>query len=240
MHQRHGPRGDRLWAESAKDAAQKLNQSASPSNPGRASPQEMFTNKKGPFRVLPFLQEGFMRVTPQNNLADRAVRVFFLTAATTTPPAPSRRSTRLREGRATRTAWCGRRRRRGGGGKVVLLPLLRPPLRPRNRASLSRSCRHRRPPLPLLPLHRPLPVHRRCRRPRLRHAATAAPLPQPSSNDDHNQGLLSFARRDVLLSVLATLNVIDSEREMRGVSEPGEPGGGGKQRAWHRGSGMQC
>ena len=37
------PRGDRLWAESAKDAAQKLNQSASPSNPGRASPQELFT-----------------------------------------------------------------------------------------------------------------------------------------------------------------------------------------------------
>ena len=30
---------------------------------------------------------------------------------------------------------------------MVLLPLLRPPLRPRIRASLSRSCRHRRPPL---------------------------------------------------------------------------------------------
>ena len=70
-------RDDRPWAESAKDAAQKLNQSASPSNPGRASPQEMFTNKKGPFRVLPFLQEGFMSVTPQNKLADRAIRVVF-------------------------------------------------------------------------------------------------------------------------------------------------------------------
>ena len=57
------PRGDRLWAESAKDAAQTLNQSPSPSNPDRASPQEMFTNKKGPFRVLPFLQEGFMKIT---------------------------------------------------------------------------------------------------------------------------------------------------------------------------------
>ena len=61
--------------------------------------------------------------------------------------------------------------------------------------------------------------------------AASTPLPQPSSSDDHNQGLLSFARRDVLLSVLATLNVIDSEREMRGVSEPGEPGGGGEQLA---------
>ena len=71
------PRGDRLWAESAKDAAQKLNQSASPSNPGRASPQELFTKKKGPFRVLPFLQEGFMSVTPLNKPENRAVRVFF-------------------------------------------------------------------------------------------------------------------------------------------------------------------
>ena len=30
-------RGDKLWAKSAKDAAQKLNQAASPTNPGRAS-----------------------------------------------------------------------------------------------------------------------------------------------------------------------------------------------------------
>ena len=81
------PRGDRFWAESTKDAAQKLHQSASPSNPGRASPEELFTNKKGPFRVLPFLQEGFMSVTPQNKLADRASSS---TAATTTPPAPSK------------------------------------------------------------------------------------------------------------------------------------------------------
>ena len=29
--------------------------------------------------MLPFLQEGFMSETPQNKLADRAVRVFFLT-----------------------------------------------------------------------------------------------------------------------------------------------------------------
>ena len=64
--------------ESAKDAAQKLNQSASPSNPGRASPEAVFTDKKGPFRVLPFLQEGFMSVTPLNKLENRAIRVFFL------------------------------------------------------------------------------------------------------------------------------------------------------------------
>ena len=57
------PRGDRLSADSAKDAAQKLNQSASPSNPGRASPLKMFTKNKRPFMVLPFLQEGFMSVT---------------------------------------------------------------------------------------------------------------------------------------------------------------------------------
>ena len=58
--------------------------------------------------------------------------------------------------------------------------------------------------------------------------AASTPLPQPSSSDDHNQGLFSFAGKDVLLSVLATHNVIDSEREIRGVSEPGEPRGGGE------------
>ena len=52
-------RGDKLWAESAKDAAQKLNQAASPSNPGRVSPQELFTGKKGAFLVVPFFQYGF-------------------------------------------------------------------------------------------------------------------------------------------------------------------------------------
>ena len=71
------PRGDRFWAESAKDAVQKLNHSASPSNPGHASPQELISNKKGAFRVLHFLQEGFMSVTPQNKMGNRAVRVFF-------------------------------------------------------------------------------------------------------------------------------------------------------------------
>ena len=47
-------RGDKLWAESAKDATQKLNQAASPSNVGRASPQELFTGRKGASLVVPF------------------------------------------------------------------------------------------------------------------------------------------------------------------------------------------
>ena len=189
--------------------------------------------------MLPFLQEGFMSVTPLNKLENRAVRVFFLNGGDNHASCTVK-VINAATGRASYTnsvVWTTSPS--GEGGKVVLLPFLRPPLRPRNRASLSSSCRHRHPPLPLLPLHlplpvhrrcrrprprllllplhRPLPVHRRCRRPRLRPAATAAPLPQPSSNDDHHQGLLSFAGRDVLLSVLATHNVISSEREMRGV-----------------------
>ena len=116
------PRGDRLWAESVKDAVQKLNQSASPSNPGRASPQEVFTNKKGPFRVLPFLLEGFMNVVPHNKLADRAVRVFFLNGGDNHASCTVEVITRQREGRATRTAWCGRRRRPGGGASWCCFP----------------------------------------------------------------------------------------------------------------------
>ena len=42
--------------------------------------------------------------------------------------------------------------------------------------------------------------------------AASTSLPQPSSRDDYNQGLLSFAGRDVLPSMLATHNVVDSER----------------------------
>ena len=52
-------RGDELWAEPAKDAAQKLNQAASLSNPGRASPQELFTGKNGAFLVVPFFSVRF-------------------------------------------------------------------------------------------------------------------------------------------------------------------------------------
>ena len=55
-------RGDKLWAESAKYAAQALNQSASTANPERASPQELFTSKRGSFRLIPFFQRGYMRV----------------------------------------------------------------------------------------------------------------------------------------------------------------------------------
>ena len=126
------PRGDRLWAESGKDAAQKLNQTASPSNPGCASPQEIFTNKTGPLRVLPFLPEGFMSVTQQNKLAGRAVRLFFLNGSDNHASCTVK-VINAATGKAFYTnsvVWTTSPS--GGGGKVVLLPLLRPPLRPRN------------------------------------------------------------------------------------------------------------
>ena len=135
-----------------------------------------------------------MSVTPQNKLADRAVRVFFVNGGDNHASLHRQGDQRgygkgvLYEQRGVDDVAVG-----GGDGKVVLFPLLRPPLRPRNRASLSRSCRHHRPPLPLLPLHLPLPVHRRCRRPRLGPAATAAPLPQPSSTTTTTRG--SFPSR---------------------------------------------
>ena len=56
--------------------------------------------------------------------------------------------------------------------------------------------------------------------------AATTPLPQPSSSDDHNQGFLSLVGNEVLHYMLATHNVFDSAREMRGVSEPGELGDG--------------
>ena len=73
-------RGDKLWAESAKDAAQKLNQAASPSNPGRASPQELFTGNKGAFLVVPFSQYGFMYRERRSKLDDKAGPCCFLNA----------------------------------------------------------------------------------------------------------------------------------------------------------------
>lgn len=71
-------RGDKLWAESAKYAAQALNQSASSANPGRLFPQELYTGKKGPFRMLPFFQYGFMRNVRRIKLDDQAVECYFL------------------------------------------------------------------------------------------------------------------------------------------------------------------
>ncbi|CAB1110849.1 unnamed protein product [Ectocarpus sp. CCAP 1310/34] len=65
-------RGDRLWMESAKWAADALNQSATKANPGRRSPHEMFTGEQGPFRVLPFFQPGFMREDRRTKLDDQA------------------------------------------------------------------------------------------------------------------------------------------------------------------------
>ena len=73
-------RGDKLWAESAKDAAQKLNQAASPSKPGCASPQELFTGKKGAFLVVPLFQYGFTYRERRSKLDDKAVPCYFLNA----------------------------------------------------------------------------------------------------------------------------------------------------------------
>ncbi|CAB1103605.1 unnamed protein product [Ectocarpus sp. CCAP 1310/34] len=73
-------RGDELWAKSAKDAAQELNQSAPPSNPGGASPQELYTGKGGPFSLIPFFQYGFKWERPATKMDDRAVPCFFLNA----------------------------------------------------------------------------------------------------------------------------------------------------------------
>ena len=70
-------RGDKLWAKWAKDAAQELNQAASPSNPGRASPQELFTGKKGAFLVVPFFQYGFMYLERTSQLDDKTVLCYF-------------------------------------------------------------------------------------------------------------------------------------------------------------------
>lgn len=71
-------RGDALWAESLKDAADKINQSASFANPGCIFPLELFTGKKGPFLVVPFAQHGYMRERRLTKLDDRAVPRLFL------------------------------------------------------------------------------------------------------------------------------------------------------------------
>ncbi|CAB1116207.1 unnamed protein product [Ectocarpus sp. CCAP 1310/34] len=71
-------RGDRLWMESAKWAADALNQSATKANPGRRSPHEMFTGEQGPFRVLPFFQPGFMREDRRTKLDDQATLCYYL------------------------------------------------------------------------------------------------------------------------------------------------------------------
>ena len=72
--------GDKLWAQSAKDAPQKLNQAAPPSKPGHASPQELFTGKKGAFLVVPFFQYCFMYRERRSKLDDKTVPCYFLNA----------------------------------------------------------------------------------------------------------------------------------------------------------------
>ena len=71
---------DSLWAESVKDSAQKPKKAASPSNPGRASPKELFTGMKGAFFVVPFFQYGFMYRERKSKLNDNAVPHYFLNA----------------------------------------------------------------------------------------------------------------------------------------------------------------
>ncbi|CAB1116099.1 unnamed protein product [Ectocarpus sp. CCAP 1310/34] len=66
-------RGDRLWMESAKWAADALNQSATKANPGRRSPHEMFTGEQGPFRVLPPLS--FLYLNGGDNHPSGTVKV---------------------------------------------------------------------------------------------------------------------------------------------------------------------
>ena len=73
-------RGYKLWAESEKDAAQKLNQASSRSNPGRTSPQEVFTGEKGSFLVVPFVQYCFMYRERRSKLDDKAVPCYCLNA----------------------------------------------------------------------------------------------------------------------------------------------------------------
>ncbi|CAB1107872.1 unnamed protein product [Ectocarpus sp. CCAP 1310/34] len=72
------PRGDRLWLESAKWAADSLNQSVTKANPGRRSPHELFTGQQGPFRVLPFFQPGYMREDRRTKLDDQATLCYYL------------------------------------------------------------------------------------------------------------------------------------------------------------------
>ena len=64
---------------------QKLNQAASPSNPGRASPQELLTGKKSAFLVVPFFQYGFMYREGRSKLDDKAVPCYFLCLLYTSP-----------------------------------------------------------------------------------------------------------------------------------------------------------
>ena len=60
----------------------------------------------------------------------------------------------------------------------------------------------------------------------------AASTPQPDATSfDHGIGLLSHAREDVLLSLLANQRGLFAQRMLLQGHGPGELGGGGKQRA---------
>ena len=144
-------RGDKLWAESAKDATQKLNQAVSPSNPGGGSPQELYTGKKLPFRLVPFFQYGFMSERPRTKMDDRAVPCFFLNAGDNHADVCVK-VIKASTGSVCYTsniAWAELPPQSGGGGAAMH----RTPPRPYR----PRASRHLSGPSPTPPLHQQLP-----------------------------------------------------------------------------------
>ena len=168
----------------------KLNQADSPSNPGRASPQEMFTGKEGAFLVVPFFQYGFMHRERRLKLDDKAVPCYLLNAGDNHADCCVK-VTRADTGRvcySSNVTWAPLPQS-GGGGSLLSLSLPRqhrPPRRgchsrlPRRRPPLlvptlpPPPCR--RPPLPVRRLQQPPGRHHRCcrrrRRPRTHPALT--------------------------------------------------------------------
>eukprot|EP00903_Cladosiphon_okamuranus_P019793 g18195.t1 len=70
--------GDRLHGEAARWAVDAFNQSATTANPGNFCPYEVFTERKGPFRMLSFFQRGLMWIRRTHRLGDEATEVFYL------------------------------------------------------------------------------------------------------------------------------------------------------------------
>eukprot|EP00903_Cladosiphon_okamuranus_P006341 g6211.t1 len=70
--------GDRLYGETARWAVDAFNQSATTANPGNLSLYEVFTGRKGPFRMLSFFKQGLMWIRRTHKLGDKATEVFHL------------------------------------------------------------------------------------------------------------------------------------------------------------------
>ncbi|CAB1113952.1 unnamed protein product [Ectocarpus sp. CCAP 1310/34] len=130
-------RGDRLWMESAKWAADALNQSATKANPGRRSPHEMFTGEQGPFRVLPFFQPGFMREDRRTKVDDQATLCYYLNGGDNhpsgsvknpaMPPLPAHAMRQLRPGTKAESMtdpWLPSRTRPGTRHSTGLISML--------------------------------------------------------------------------------------------------------------------